>query len=190
MTLNPTSPDVTHNETHGLEGLVQDVVSQHGLVCESITTRPGSQGVQVDIVIDLPEDEIGSVDLDTVAEVSRALSERLDDDESILGSGPYTLDVGTPGAERRLTELRHWKRARTRLVNTRFADGTTLRTRVADVSDDGTLRLYPEREVDDRGRRIPLPKGTPDVLTPSWTEVESAQVLIEFHAPDPRVKEN
>ena len=66
------------------------------------------------VVVDLPETEVGSVDLDRVAEVSRAVGDSLDTSDA-LGPGPYALEVTTPGVDRPLTERRHWLRARTRL---------------------------------------------------------------------------
>lgn len=175
---------------HPLEAHAREIAAAHGLVLESLVVRPQQGGLTADVIVDLPEDQLGSADIDTIAEVSRELSARIDADDSLLGPGPSVLDVGTPGAERRLTELRHWKRARTRLVLARLADGPELRLRVREVGDDGMLRLIPERDVDDRGRRIALPKGTPDVLEVPWTDVASARVLLEFTAPDPRAKEH
>lgn len=175
---------------HALEPHAREIAAAHGLVVESISVRPQQGGLTAEVIVDLPDDQIGSADLDTITDVSRELSARIDADDSLLGPGPSVLDVGTPGAERRLTELRHWKRARTRLVLARLADGPELRVRVREARDDGTLRLVPERDVDDRGRRIALPKGTPDVLELPWTDVASARVLIEFTVPDPRAKEH
>ena len=194
----PEATEAHGSESHGaaghdsapLEAAAREITARHGLVLESLRMTRRPEGLTADLVVDLPEDEIGAADLDTVSEVSRELSALIDADDSLLGPGPSVLEVGTPGAERRLTALRHWKRARTRLVRARWEDGTEYRVRVREVSDDGILRLVPERDVDNRGRRIALPKGTPDVWDVPWTDIASAQVLLEFTAPDPRAKEH
>jgi ribosome maturation factor RimP len=44
------------------------------------------------------------------------------------------LDVTSPGTSRPLTELRHFKRARTRLVNLTLVDGSTVSGRLTEVT--------------------------------------------------------
>lgn len=51
--------------------------------------------------------EDGTMDLDTCAEVSEALSEMLDEKDLI--SGAYTLEVCSPGAEREIRDLEELK---------------------------------------------------------------------------------
>ena len=52
------------------------------------------------------------IDLDGIATVSRAVSEALDAAEpsGAAFSGPYVLEVSSPGVDRPLTEPRHWRR--------------------------------------------------------------------------------
>ncbi|MFF5226675.1 ribosome maturation factor RimP [Dactylosporangium sp. NPDC000521] len=79
------------------------------------------------------------VDLDAVAEVSRAVSAALDEAEAggdELIAGEYELEVGSRGVDRPLTEPRHWRRNRTRLVQVEVA-GTPVTGRVTAVSDTG-----------------------------------------------------
>lgn len=84
------------------------------------------------------------VDLDAVAEVSRAVSAALDEAESggdELIAGEYELEVGSRGVDRPLTEPRHWRRNRTRLVLVDVA-GTPVTGRVTAVTETGvTLDL-------------------------------------------------
>jgi ribosome maturation factor RimP len=59
------------------------------------------------------------VSLDEVAEVSRAISEALDEAEASTGDlivGEYQLEVSSPGVDRPLTLPRHWRRNIGRLV--------------------------------------------------------------------------
>ena len=63
------------------------VLGAHGLVLEEVEVRGGGTP-QVRLIVDLPEDQLGSADLDTVAEASRELSEMVDADDALLGSAP------------------------------------------------------------------------------------------------------
>jgi ribosome maturation factor RimP len=60
-------------------------------------------------------DRDGGVDLDAVAEISRAVSAALDATDE-LGGSPYVLEVTSPGVDRPLTAPRHWRRNIGRLV--------------------------------------------------------------------------
>ncbi len=79
------------------------------------------------------------VDLDAVAQVSRAVSAALDDAEAAgdeLIAGEYELEVGSRGVDRPLVEPRHWRRNRTRLVRVDVA-GTPVTGRVTAVTETG-----------------------------------------------------
>lgn len=116
--------------------IVGPVVDDAGLYLEEArVTRAGSRSV-VRITLDLPETKIGSLDSDTLGEVSRAVSAALDDGDAV--SGAYVLEVSTPGTSRPLTTARHFRRARTRLVTLTPADGgAELSGRLTDVTGDG-----------------------------------------------------
>ncbi|MEG3614922.1 MULTISPECIES: ribosome maturation factor RimP [Isoptericola] len=131
-----------------VRAVVAPVVDDVGLSLEDVrVTRAGSRSV-VRLTIDLPEDAVGSLDSDTLAEASRSLSAALDDADAVRGQ--YTLEVSTPGVSRPLTELRHYRRARTRLVRLTLDDGQVVTGRLTDVDgggDDAVLVLDDERRV-------------------------------------------
>lgn len=130
--------------------VVGPVVEAAGLYLEEVTvTRAGNTSV-VRITIDLPDDALGSLDSDRLGDVSRAMSAALDTDDVV--SGAYTLEISTPGTSRPLTELRHYKRARTRLVTLKMMDGERVEGRLTDVLDDGDGAVL----VLDGDSRIPL----------------------------------
>jgi ribosome maturation factor RimP len=124
-------------------------------------------------VLDVVLDADGGVDLDTVAELSRAFGALLDGPEgtAVLGDGEYRLEVGSPGAERLLTHPRHWRRARTRLVKVQPAQGAELTGRVLESDEDGVLLEIPP--VKGRG------KATERRL--AFAEIAKARVQIEFN---------
>lgn len=120
--------------TDSVVAVVAPVVDGAGLFLEGVAlSRAGSRSV-VRVTVDLPEDAIGSVDSDTLGDVSRALSAALDAQDVVPGA--YTLEVSTPGTSRALTEVRHFKRARTRLVTLRLHDGGTVTGRLVDVVEE------------------------------------------------------
>lgn len=106
---------------------VQPVVEAAGFDLEDVTLTPAGRRSIVRVVVDRD----GGVDLDAVAEVSRAVSAALDDD-AVTGDAAFTLEVTSPGVERPLTHPRHWRRAAGRLVKARGVTG-----RVVSADDDG-----------------------------------------------------
>lgn len=126
--------------TQRVREATEPVVTAAGLVLEGVeVARAGKRSV-VRLTIDLGEDEVGSLDLDTLADVSRDVGTALDETDAVAGE--YTLEVSTPGTSRPLTEPRHFKRARTRLVRLVLRDGGTAFGRLQDVTD-GALTLGP-----------------------------------------------
>ena len=104
-----------------------------GLVVESVTVTAAGKRSRVLITVDLPPSDTGSAPLDAVADASRAISAALD--EANIPSTPYVLEVSTPGTDRPLTELHHFMRARTRLVNLTLSDGSVVSGRLSDATD-------------------------------------------------------
>ncbi len=110
---------------------VEPAVREAGLHLEDVTvSRAGARSV-VRVVLDLPDDVEGSLDLDAVAEATRPISAALDTVDPLHGA--YTLEVSTPGTDRPLTEPRHFRRARGRLVRLVLADGGRSRAACAPV---------------------------------------------------------
>jgi len=108
-----------------------------GLVVDGVTVSPAGKRTRVLITLDLPETEVGSASLDSVAIASRAIGAALD--EANVPKNEYTLEVSTPGTDRPLTERRHFMRARTRLVTLDLAKGATATGRLVDVDDEAIV---------------------------------------------------
>lgn len=79
-------------------------------------------------------------DLDAIAHLSRAASERLDALDGTDAFDPYVLEVTSPGVERPLTAERHFRRARGRKVELVLADGSSQTARIGEITD-GSVRL-------------------------------------------------
>ena len=109
-----------------LRELVEPVVAAAGYDLEEVTATAAGRRSVVKVVVDRD----GGVDLDAVAEVSRAVSEALDAADP-MGEAPYVLEVTSPGVDRPLTEPRHWRRNVGRLVETGEVKG-----RITAVTDN------------------------------------------------------
>jgi ribosome maturation factor RimP len=126
--------------TQRVREAAEAVVRAAGLVLEDVVVARAGKRSVVRLTIDLDDDAVGSLDLDTLADVSRDVGTRLDEVDAVAGE--YTLEVSTPGTSRPLTELRHFKRARTRLVRLSLRDGATVLGRLRAVEGE-TLELGP-----------------------------------------------
>ncbi|MGQ0841806.1 ribosome maturation factor RimP [Actinokineospora sp.] len=147
-----------------LEPVVAEAVATTGFELEQLDVAQAGRKRLVKVVVDGDD----GVDLDQVAEVSRAVAAVLDENDEVLG-GPYTLEVTSPGLDRPLTRPRHWRRARLRLVKVRPVEGDEFVGRVgaADEVADGGVQML----VDGALRRV------------RYAEVARAAVEVEFKQP-------
>ncbi|MCZ4078536.1 ribosome maturation factor RimP [Rhodococcus sp. H36-A4] len=91
--------------------LLSDLVTSRGFDLEDVNVVSAGKHSAVRIMVDREE----GIDLDTLPSLSREISD-IFDAVSDFGDAPYTLEVTTPGVDRPLTEDRHWRRARGRVV--------------------------------------------------------------------------
>lgn len=113
---------------------IAPAVRAAGLFLEDVTVHPAGKRTLVRVTVDLEADRTGSLDLDQLAEVSRAVGAALD--ESDVVRGEHVLEVSSPGTDRPLTEPRHFARARGRLVAFVLTDGSQLTARVVAADDE------------------------------------------------------
>lgn len=155
-------------QSERLRGLLEPLVSDRGLDLEEIDVTPAGKRRVLRVVVDAD----GGVQLDTCAELSRELSEVLDESDA-MGGAPYVLEVTSPGADRPLTEQRHYRRAVGRLVKaqlTEEAGGGELTARVVAADEEG-LDL-----------EVPGVKGRkPTSRRLAYGEIARARVEIEFN---------
>ncbi|MGD6742893.1 ribosome maturation factor RimP [Streptomyces sp. BH106] len=153
----------TQNER--LRELLEPLVTSQGLELEEIEVASVGRKRVLRVVVDSDE----GADLDVIADVSRALSAKLDETDA-MGEGEYELEVGTPGAERPLTEHRHYIRATDRLVKFQLNDESELVARILKVDDDG-LDL-----------EVPGVKGRkPTSRRLDFADIAKARVQVEFN---------
>ncbi|WP_406333232.1 ribosome maturation factor RimP [Streptomyces sp. NBC_00203] len=152
-------------QSERLRELLEPLVSSQGLDLEEIEVDSVGRKRVLRVVVDSDE----GADLDAIADVSRALSAKLDETDA-MGAGEYTLEVGTPGAERELKEHRHYVRATDRLVKFQLEDDGELVARILTVEDDGI-------DVE-----VPGVKGRkPTAKRLAFADIAKARVQVEFN---------
>jgi ribosome maturation factor RimP len=98
-------------EAADLVSVLEPLIRQAGMDLESVRVGMAGRRRLLRVIVDSDS----GVGLDEIADISRAVSARLDATVA-MGEAPYTLEVSSPGVARPLTEPRHWRRARGRLV--------------------------------------------------------------------------
>ncbi|MDI6822091.1 MAG: ribosome maturation factor RimP [Actinomycetota bacterium] len=87
----------------GVEELIAPILEGEGLELFDVELQREPRGLVLRIFIDSER----GVDLNTCARMSELIGRALD--EADLISTPYTLEVSSPGIERRLTKPRHYR---------------------------------------------------------------------------------
>ncbi len=121
------------NDVKNLHEILAPVVEQTGLYLEEVELKPAGKRTLMRVTVDLG-DGPGGVDSDLLGDVTRAVSAALDKSPA-APKGQYVLEVTTPGATRKLTTPRHYRRAEGRIVIV-TTDSGQLRGRVESVGDD------------------------------------------------------
>ncbi|MFJ5955755.1 ribosome maturation factor RimP [Paenarthrobacter sp. NPDC092416] len=170
----PNSTATIHNpEESRLKALLEPAVLASRLYLEDVSIHVAGSHRTVHVVVDLPQEETGGVSLDAIADVSRGLSDILDNDPQDDGR-PYDLEVSSPGVGRPLTEPRHWHRARGRMAKVNVIQGENILGRITSVDEDG-VTLVPEHEV----KKGMKPKQGDPVTIP-FDRIRNGKVEIEF----------
>ncbi|MEU9377645.1 ribosome maturation factor RimP [Streptomyces sp. NPDC048255] len=156
-----------------LRGLLEPLVAAKGLDLEEIETSKAGKRRMLRIIVDSDE----GVELDVCAELSREVSDLLDETD-VMGEDEYVLEVSSPGADRPLTEHRHYVRATGRLVKFQLAEDGELIARILGVDDEGLdLEVPGVKGRKATARRI------------AFTDIAKARVEIEFNRKDKKEEE-
>ncbi|MFJ6667644.1 ribosome maturation factor RimP [Streptomyces sp. NPDC091383] len=159
-------------QSERLRELLEPLVTSQGLDLEEIALDSVGRKLVLRVVVDSDS----GADLDAIADVSRALSAKLDETDA-MGDTAYDLEVGTPGAERPLTEHRHFVRAVDRLVKFQLTEDGELVARILDVDEEGLdVEVPGVKGRKATTRRIAFP------------EIAKARVQVEFNRKDTKDK--
>jgi ribosome maturation factor RimP len=147
-----------------VRAILDPAVSALGFDLEDVQISQAGRRSVIRVIVDTD----GGIDLDAVAQASRAISAALDEAElsgAAPDTGPYVLEVSSPGVDRPLTAPRHWRRNIGRLVAV-TASGAAITGRVTDVDDNGV-------SLDVRGRARVVPFAA---LGPGKVQVEFGRI--------------
>jgi ribosome maturation factor RimP len=150
------SQDATRDR---ITAAVSDPLGALGFDLEAVELTPAGKRRMLRLAVDRD----GGVTLDDIAEVTRLVSQAIDDADA-MGEAPYTLEVTSRGVDRPLTMPRHWRRNRDRLVKVTTTEGETLTGRIG-ASDDERVSL----DLSGQQREI------------AYAEVVKALVQVEFN---------
>ena len=135
--------------------LVEPLVGKAGLVLEEVQVQTPGKHRFVTVIVD---SETG-LNLDQVTDASRMVGAAMDS-ASFMGDAPYTLEVTSPGVDRPLTALRHWRKNVDRLVKIIKLDGQICKGRIASATDD---------------------EVTLDCCTVAYSDIKRAVIEVEFN---------
>lgn len=151
-----------------------------GARVEDLTVTPAGKRRIVRVLVDRDLDALSladetsviePLDLDTVGELTRVISDRLDETDA-MGEQPYVLEVSSPGVDRPLTQARHYRRNVGRLITATHAE-------------HGELTGHLTRAgADDFDLLVASGKGEPTTTTLSYADCSKSKVNVEFNRPE------
>ncbi|RIV40764.1 ribosome maturation factor RimP [Micromonospora radicis] len=155
-----------------LRAVIAPVVDGAGYDLEDLSVSRAGRRHVVRVIVDAD----GGVNLDAVADVSRAVSAALDAAEESGGdivAGEYQLEVSSPGVDRPLTLPRHWRRNVGRLVRVTVRGESVAGARAAGD------RQVTGRVVGADDERVALEIDTERLELP-YAELGPGRVQVEF----------
>lgn len=156
---------------------IAPVLEEFSLVLEGLKISGPAANRTVKITVDYTAERTDSLSLDSLAEISGAISGALDRADANDEFFPYELQVSSPGATRPLKEHRHWERARTRLVAVTAPDGTEYLARLLEVQDEGPVLA--RKKNTKKGQK----ESYHEPALVAWENIGSAHVEIDFNSP-------
>ncbi|MFI7074120.1 ribosome maturation factor RimP [Micromonospora sediminicola] len=148
-----------------LREVIEPVVTAAGYDLEDLSVSRAGRRHVVRVIVDAD----GGINLDAVADVSRAVSAALDAAEEAGGdivAGEYQLEVSSPGVDRPLTLPRHWRRNVGRLVK------VTVRGEAGDRQLTGRVTAADDERVELESDAGPV--------THAYAELGPGRVQVEF----------
>jgi ribosome maturation factor RimP len=138
--------------------VIEPYVAAEGIELDDFEVLGHGAGTIVRVTVDGDD----ALSVDRIAELSRGISRLLDDDDPVNGS--YTLEVSSPGLERRLRRPRHYEKSLGREVKVK-----TKRPVAGTVNHAGSLL-----EADDDGFVVDTDAGARRI---TYADVASARTV-------------
>lgn len=118
---------------------IEELADQDDLLLVDLVTARAGRRRLLRILVDRP----GRVTVDECAVLSRRVQDLLDSREP--DSGPYLLEVSSPGIGRELTTAVDWKRSVGRTLRVELRSGEEFEGELADY--DGTCLSFPDGRI-------------------------------------------
>lgn len=146
--------------------LAQPIIDAAGLELVDVELESG--------ILRITVDQEGGLPVGALTKVTRQISRLFDEDDPIPGR--YTLEVSTPGLERKLRTPAHFQRA----------VGEVVSVRLSNRAEGGVNRLQATlTAADDDGITI-LPEGADEPLALRYDQVDKARTVFVWDAEDTR----
>ncbi|GIU92437.1 MAG: ribosome maturation factor RimP [Acidimicrobiia bacterium] len=125
-----------------LWALLEPWLEAERLELDDVEMSGSGRARTIRVVVDRPG---GGVDVDTLAQVSEAISRLLDAETDL--AGPYRLEVTSPGLERPLKRPRHWQKSVGREVTVKVQTpaGTQTLRGVLEAADEEVFSVRSDR---------------------------------------------
>lgn len=91
------------------------LLGQFDLELDGVAIRPAGRRTVLRLTVDGDGPRGRGPSVDEIAAAAQAISRHLDSSAAV-GQGAYTLEVSSPGVDRPLTRIEHWRRSLDRLV--------------------------------------------------------------------------
>ncbi len=131
-----------------VKNLIEPLVCENDLFLEKVALTKTGKRVLLKITVDLI-DTPGGVSSDKIAYISRKISKLLDEKQPI--SQAYTLEVSTPGVQRKVNTLRLWKRSVGLHIKFMYK-GKSIQGKVEEIIDEEKVVIseqeYPINEIE------------------------------------------
>jgi len=133
----------------GLWETIEPFLEAEGVELDDLVVRGREGGRIVRVLVDAPD----GIGVDRIAQITRSLSRLFDETDPVAGA--YTLEVSSPGLERKLSRPRHFEKAIGREIDVKTTDpvdGAQRHRGVLERIEGATVHLA----VDGAERSIPL----------------------------------
>lgn len=167
-----------------LRALLEPLLEASGMELDNLAIIPAGRRSILRITVDGDGPKGRGLLLDDISLATRRISDALDESTAV-GDNPYTLEVSSRGTSTPLTEPKHYRRNRGRLVKLALADGTSLVGRITAVGDETiTVEFTPEPT-----KQVKHP--SPQTREVSLDEIRKAVVQVELNRPfDPELDDD
>ena len=117
-----------------ISAAIRPIIEASGNYLEELTITSAGKVKILTVIVDSDT----HLNLDQITSVTKEISEVIEALES-LGESAFTLEVTSPGIDRPLTKLRHWRKNFDRLVKITMTSGQEIEGRIGEATETTVL---------------------------------------------------